>query len=196
MISRAAERTMPTPDDVTALLKCAGNGSRDAVDRLLPVVYDELRRIASDYIHRERADHTLQPTAIVHEAYLKMVNQHSVGWQDRTQFFAVAAKIMRRILVDHARSRNATKRGGNRKRTEFDDAFAAFEERAIDLVTIDELLAALAELDERKARAVDLRFFGGLSVEETSRVLNVPLRTVERDWTFTKAWLKSKLGDA
>jgi len=185
---------VPSFDEVTDLLRSVGNGSRDAVDKLLPLVYDELRRIASDYLHRERCDHTLQPTAIVHEAYLRLVNQNSVGWRDRTQFFAVAAKIMRRILVDHARSRRAAKRGGGRHRTEFDDAFAVFEERAIDLVALDELLSELAELDERKARAVELRFFGGLSVEETSRVLDVPLRTVERDWTFSKAWLKSKLG--
>lgn len=185
----------PPTDQVTLLLQQASRGSRDAVDQLLPLVYDELRRIAADYLHRERADHTLQPTAIVHEAYLRLVNQQSAGWNDRTQFFAVAAKIMRRILVDHARSRRAAKRGGGRRRTEFDDAFAVFEERAIDLVALDEVLNRLAEVDERKSRVVELRFFGGLSVEETSRVLNVPLRTVERDWTFAKAWLRSKLGD-
>lgn len=185
----------PPTDQVTLLLQQASRGSRDAVDQLLPLVYDELRRIAADYLHRERADHTLQPTAIVHEAYLRLVNQQSAGWNDRTQFFAVAAKIMRRILVDHARARRAAKRGGGRRRTEFDDAFAVFEERAIDLVALDEVLNRLAEVDERKSRVVELRFFGGLSVEETSRVLNIPLRTVERDWTFAKAWLRSKLGE-
>ena len=185
----------PPTDQVTLLLQQASRGSRDAVDQLLPLVYDELRRIAADYLHRERADHTLQPTAIVHEAYLRLVNQQSAGWNDRTQFFAVAAKIMRRILVDHARARRAAKQGGGRRRTEFDDAFAVFEERAIDLVALDEVLNRLAEVDERKSRVVELRFFGGLSVEETSRVLNIPLRTVERDWTFAKAWLRSKLGE-
>jgi RNA polymerase sigma factor (TIGR02999 family) len=185
----------PSDDQVTILLQQASKGSRDAVDRLLPLVYDELRRIASDYLYRERADHTLQPTAIVHEAYLRLVNQQSAGWNDRTQFFAVAAKIMRRILVDHARSRKAAKRGGGKRKSEFDDALAVFEERAIDLVALDEVLNKLAVVDERKSRVVELRFFGGLSVEETSRVLNVPLRTVERDWTFAKAWLRSKLGD-
>ncbi len=185
----------PSDDQVTLLLQQASKGSRDAVDRLLPLVYDELRRIASDYLYRERADHTLQPTAIVHEAYLRLVNQQSAGWNDRTQFFAVAAKIMRRILVDHARSRKAAKRGGGKRKSEFDDALAVFEERAIDLVALDEVLNKLADVDERKSRVVELRFFGGLSVEETSRILNVPLRTVERDWTFAKAWLRSKLGD-
>jgi len=185
--------TKPTTTDVTLLLQAARDGSRDAVDQLLPVVYDELRRVAADYLQRERSDHTLQPTAVVHEAYLRLVNQRSAGWQDRSQFFAVAAKIMRRILVDHARSHRAAKRGGGKPKTEFDDAIAVFEERAVDLIVLDEALMRLAGIDERKSRVVELRFFGGLSVEETSRVLDVPLRTVERDWTFAKAWLRGEL---
>ena len=185
--------TIPSADDVTPLLQAASLGSREAVDQLLPLVYDELRGLAADYLHRERTDHTLQATAIVHEAYLRLVNQQSVGWKDRSQFFAVAAKVMRRILVDHARAHRAAKRGGGKKKTEFDDAFALFQQRAGDLLGLDEALKRLATVDERKSRVVELRFFGGLTVEETSRVLDVPLRTVERDWTFAKAWLRGEL---
>jgi RNA polymerase sigma factor (TIGR02999 family) len=179
---------------IEELLRAAREGGRGAVDRLLPVVYDELRRMAGDYLRGERQDHTLDATALVHEAYLKLVNQRTGGWGDRKQFFAVASKVMRRILVDHARRRRAAKRGGGRRKTALDDAVASFDERSVDLVAFDEALAKLGAVDDRKSRVVELRFFGGLSVDETAQVLDVPLRTVERDWTMAKAWLRTELG--
>lgn len=163
------------------------------MDRLLPVVYDELRSLASMFLGHERANHTLQPTALVHEAYMRLIGQRSVGWKDRAQFFAAAATVMRRILVDHARAQKALKRGGGRAQTPLDEAVAVFEERAVDLVALDEALSRLAEMDERKARVVELRFFGGLTVAETAKVVDAPLRTVEREWTLAKAWLKAEL---
>lgn len=184
---------MSSPGDVTQLLEAARSGNSEAVNQLLPLVYDELRRIAFDYLSRERSDHTLQPTALVHEAYLRLVNQRTAGWNDRAQFFGVAAKAMRRILVDRARMHKAAKRGGGAAKLELDEAVASFEERALDLVALDEALKKLAELDERKARVVELRFFGGLSAPEAAKVLDCPLRTIERDWTMAKAWLRAEI---
>lgn len=180
-------------DTVIELLQAAGRGSHRAVDQLLPVVYDELRGLAAAFLCRERSDHTLQPTALVHEAYLRLVGQRTVGWQNRTHFFAAAATIMRRILVDYARARKAVKRGNGRAKLPLDDFVAAFEERALDLVGLDEALNRLAMIDERKSRVVELRFFGGLTVRETSRYLDVPTRTIEREWTMAKAWLRGQL---
>ncbi|NOS99316.1 MAG: sigma-70 family RNA polymerase sigma factor [Phycisphaerales bacterium] len=175
-------------------MEAARRGSRDAVNQLLPLVYDELRGLADRFRVLERGDHTLQPTAIVHEVYLRLIGQESVGWRDRNQFFAVAAKLMRRILVDHARARRALKRGGTQVRTSLDDVVDRLEMTAPDLPALDETLNRLAAIDARKSRVVELRFFGGLSVAETSAILNVPQRTVERDWTFAKAWLRAELG--
>jgi RNA polymerase sigma factor (TIGR02999 family) len=160
---------------------------------LLPAVYDELRAMASCYLSRERSDHTLQPTALVHEAYLRLMGQRTVGWENKTQFFAAAATVMRRILVDHARAQKSTKRGGGKSHSPLDETLAVFQERAIDVVQLDEALTRLSHLDGRKARVVELRFFGGLTVQETSTVLEVPVRTIERDWTLAKAWLRGEL---
>jgi RNA polymerase sigma factor (TIGR02999 family) len=182
-------------DEVTRLLSAASAGSQTALDRLLPIVYDEMRRLAQRLLGRERCDHTLQPTALVHEAYLKLVRQDSVGFDDRAQFFAAAATVMRRILVDHARAKRREKRGGDAVQVALDDAVALFEQRSGDLCALDEALTALAELDERKARLVELRFFAGVGMEEAARMLGVSLRTAERDWEYVRAWLNDRVQD-
>lgn len=183
-------------DHVVDLLQAARRGSQNAVDELLPLVYQELRGLATAHLGKERSDHTLQATALVHEAYLRMVGQRSAGWEDRTQFFAAASAVMRRVLVDHARARKAAKRGGGRQRSALDDVVTCFEERAYNLVALNEALERLATVDERMARVVELRFFGGLTVAEAATVVNVPQRTVERDWTLAKAWLRGELGES
>jgi RNA polymerase sigma-70 factor, ECF subfamily len=189
--------------DVTLLLEAAGRGGEDgrrAVAALLPVVYQELRRLAAGYLKGERTGHTLQPTALVHEVFVKLAGQDRAGWKSRDQFLGIAAQAMRRILCDHARIRNAQKRGGGQARSvpgdeaaALDEASELFEQRAIDLAALDEALDRLAALDERKARVVELRFFAGLSVEETARALDQPVRTIERDWTTARAWLRAQL---
>lgn len=184
---------MASPAQITQLLESVGKGSTQAVDDLFPLVYDELRKIAAAYLQRERRDHTLQTTALVHEAYLRLIGQKSAGWGNRIQFFGVAAKVMRRILVDRARTRHAVKRGGNAHRIELDEAVASFEERAIDLVALDEALERLAELDPRKSDVVEMRFFGGMSLPEIAELLKTPLRTIERDWTTARAWLRAEI---
>lgn len=179
--------------DVTEMLLELKDGG-DISARLLPLVYDELRRLAQSYLRSERPDHTLQPTALVHEAYLRLVDQSRVEWQSRAHFYAVAAQMMRRILIDHARSHATEKRGGSGKRLSLDEAAFLPEERAADLVALDEALKQLAATDERKSRVVELRFFGGLSVKETAEVLGVHVATVERDWVVAKAWLYREVG--
>jgi RNA polymerase sigma factor (TIGR02999 family) len=184
------------PGEVTRLLAAISDPSSvdpKAVNRLLPLVYDELRRLAGAYFQTERRGHTLQPTALVHEAYLKLVDQRTAGWRDRNQFFGVAAQAMRRILVDHARGRRAAKRHSGGERVPLDDVVAYLEERVEDLVTLDEALAQLARTDEQKARVVELRFFASLTVEETAEVLGLSRRTVERNWTFARAWLRGEV---
>ncbi|MCG8403718.1 MAG: ECF-type sigma factor [Phycisphaerales bacterium] len=161
---------------------------------LLPALYDELRRQAADFLQLERPDHTLQPTALVHEAYLRLLGQESAGWQNQEQFLMVTAKLMRRILVDHARARRCRKRGGGKEKTPLDQAVCSFEESALDLVALEEALTRLESIDARKSRVVELRFFCGLNMQDTSKMLKVPLRTVERDWTMAKAWLRGELG--
>jgi RNA polymerase sigma factor (TIGR02999 family) len=156
---------------------------------LLPLVYAELRRLAASYLRRERPDHTLQPTALVHEAYLRLVDQTQARWQNRAHFLGVAAQMMRRILVDHARGHRAEKRGGDFQILSLDENIDVSGERAADLVALDEALKRLAELDPQKSRVVELRFFGGLSVEETAEVLGVSAPTVKRQWRMAKAWL-------
>jgi RNA polymerase sigma factor (TIGR02999 family) len=180
-------------DDVTRLLRSAVDGSKTAVDALLDIVYDELRQLASRYLSHERPGHTLQTTALVHEAYLKLVRQDSVGFDDRAQFFAAAATAMRRILVDHARTRRRQKRGGGGTAVQLDEALAAFEERALDLLALDEALNELARLDPRKAQLVELRFFAGLTVGEAASLMKIAERTAERDWTTARAWLRASL---
>jgi RNA polymerase sigma-70 factor (ECF subfamily) len=165
------------------------DGDGAAMEELLPLVYQELRRRAANYLRRERQGHTLQPTALVHEAYLRMIDQTQVRWQNRAHFFGVAAQMMRRILVDHARSQHAEKRGGDAVKLSLDENIDVSNDRSSDLVALDEALSRLAEIDPQKSRVVELRFFGGLSVEETAEVLNVSAPTVKRHWRLAKAWL-------
>jgi len=179
--------------EVTTLLAEMKDGDPSAAKRLMPLVYDEFRALAARYLRRERSDHTLQPTALVHEAYLKLIDQTRVNWQGRTHFFAVGAQIIRRILVDHARQHNRQKRGGGAGRVVLDDAVALAPQREEEVLALDEALEKLATLDSRQAQVVEMRFFGGLSVEEVAKVLGVSKRTVEGDWTMARAWLLREL---
>ncbi len=183
---------VPEPD-VTALLVEVANGNQAAQEKLVPLVYDQLKRLARRYMRRERAGHTLQTTALVHEAYLKLVGQHSPHWQDRAQFYGIAAELMRRILIDHARRHLREKRGGTQVILPLEEALAFTPEHSEDLLKLDEALDRLSKLDPRQSRIVELRFFGGLSVEETSRFLNVSPITVKRDWAVAKVWLYGEL---
>lgn len=183
----------PQPHEVTNLLLRWGEGDRQAFDALAPLVYDELRRLAGRYLRRERSDHTLQSTALVHEAYLRLVDQRNVRWQNRAQFFGLAAELIRRILVDHARARQAAKRGGAVYKLTLDEALDASAPRDLDLVRLDDAMKALAELDSQQARVVELRFFAGLTIEETAEVLGISPATVKRDWLVAKAWLRREL---
>lgn len=184
----------PYSEDMVQLISMLGGDSASSVDALWPLVYDELRRLAADYLISERQDHTLDPTGLVHEAYVRLVNQSDAAWHDRPHFFAVAARVMRRILIDHARAHRAEKRGGGRPKTSLDEAVDCFEQRAVNLVALDDALSRLSEVDARKSRVVELRFFGGLMLEEVAEFLDVSLRTVERDWTMAKAWLRAEIG--
>ncbi|MGI8567263.1 MAG: sigma-70 family RNA polymerase sigma factor [Pyrinomonadaceae bacterium] len=163
------------------------------VDALLPLIYDELRNLAANYLRRERRDHTLQPTALVHEAYLRLVDQRSVNWQNRAHFFGVAAQLMRRILVDHARAHNAEKRGHDFQKLSLDENIDKADERSAELIALDDALKELAEIDEQKSRIVELRYFGGLTVEETAEVLGVTPITIKRHWRMAKAWLHGRM---
>ena len=174
---------------VTELLQAWSEGDQAALRQLVPLVYGELRRLARGYMHRERADHTLQATALVNEAYLRLVDVTRIRWQNRAHFFAVCARLMRRILVDHARSRRYLKRGGGGRRTSLDEALIITNEPSPDLLALDTALDALAAIDSRKSRVVELRFFAGLTVEETATVLEVSPDTVMRDWKLAKVWL-------
>jgi RNA polymerase sigma-70 factor, ECF subfamily len=179
--------------DVTELLMAWGNGDEDALSRLTPLVYDELHRLAEGYMRREHAGHTLQTTALLNEAYIKLVDSSRVRWQNRAHFFAVAAQLMRRILVDFARNRRYQKRGGDWRQVTLAEGLGVVTNVDSDLVALDEALQELAKLDPRKARVVELRFFGGLSLEETAEALQVSTDTVGRDWRAAKAWLKREL---
>lgn len=179
--------------ETTRLLVDLGRGDPSAAARLLPLVYDELRALAGRYFRRQRSDHTLQPTALVHEAFLRLVDQTHAQWNDRAHFFAVAAQAMRQILINHALARAAAKRGGGRARIALAEDLAPAAEHEFDALALDEALKQLAELDERKARIVELRFFGGLSVEEVAEVLGVSKTTVESDWRMARAWLSRAL---
>ena len=169
------------------------SGDENAPERLMPLVYEELRRLARSYLQQERSDHTLQATGLVHEAYLRLVDQSSMNWQNRAHFFAVAAQIMRRILVDYARSHRAEKRGGLREKHEFDEALAPSGERAVDLIALDDALHDLVTFDARQSRIVELRFFGGLTNEEIGDVLKISPRTIKREWRLAKAWLRREI---
>lgn len=189
----AAELRVPQEIAVTDLLKAWGQGDSSALDRLMPLVYGELHRLARRQMRAERSSHTLRTTALVNEAYMRLIDVSQVRWQDRAHFFALSARIMRRILVDHARSRHFQKRGGGARRVELDDALMVSVERSADLVALDDALLALAAVDERKSRVVEMRFFGGLSVEETAEALQVSEATVMRDWQFARVWLLPEL---
>lgn len=181
------------PPDVTVLLSQLMQGDQAAAERLMPLVYDELKRLARSYMRRERKDHTLQTTALVHEAYLKLVRQEVVHWQGRSHFFGIAAQLMRRILIDHARRYLREKRGGAREVLPLNEALVFSPERSEELVRLDEALVRLSALDERQGKIVELRFFGGLSVEETAKFLGISPKTVKRDWAVAKVWLHREM---
>jgi RNA polymerase sigma factor (TIGR02999 family) len=182
------------PGDITQILEQTRAGDRDAYERLMPLVYGEMRQLAARYLRRERIDHTLQPTALVHEAFLKLIGQRHVDWKNRAHFFGIAAQAMRRILVDHARSVGRTKRGGAERPVSIDDVQVALTPRPIDLIALDDALQRLGELDPQQSRVIELRYFGGLSIEETAEVLGVSSSTVKREWTMARAWLYHELG--
>jgi RNA polymerase sigma factor (TIGR02999 family) len=185
---------MPEVGDVTMLLQSWSDGSKAALDRLLPMILAELQRRAESYLRRERSNHTLQPTALVNEVYLRLVYQSRARWRDRVHFFAVAAQIMRRILVDHARAHQADRRGGRVHKVGLEEAVdAAGESEGLDVVSLDEALEELAALDDRQARVVELRFFAGLTIVETAEVLGITHATVSRDWKSARAWLYRRL---
>jgi RNA polymerase sigma factor (TIGR02999 family) len=178
---------------ITLLLAKLNDGDSSAASKLMPLVYDQFRALAARHLRSERAGHTLQPTALVHEAYLKLIDQKQVNWQGRTHFFAVGAQAMRRILVDYARQRKRRKRGGGAARVTLDDAVALAPERDEEILALDEALKKLSELDARQGQVVEMRFFGGMSVKEVANVLGVSTRTVEGDWTMARAWLLREL---
>ena len=180
-------------DEIVRMLAAGGESAEAAINKLLPLVYAELRELARACMSDERTGATLQATALVHEAYLRLVRQHSIGFTDRTQFFAAAAIVMRRILVDHARARRREKRGGDAVKVTLDEALAVIERAVPDLTDLDAALTVLAELDSRKARLVELRFFAGVSMDEAAQMLGVTPRTAERDWRFARAWLRDRL---
>jgi RNA polymerase sigma-70 factor, ECF subfamily len=180
---------MSDAHDITLLLSELSRGDPQAASKLIPVVYQELRRLAAGYMRRERPDHTLQPTALVHEAYVKLLAQRSVDWQGRAHFFGVAAQLMRRILIDHARGHLRQKRGGLQQKISLDEALVFSAQQSAEILAVDESLKRLAKLDPRQARIVELRFFGGLNIEETAEVLKVSAKTVQRDWSVARAWL-------
>jgi RNA polymerase sigma factor (TIGR02999 family) len=175
---------------VTQLLIAWGDGDRAALDRLMPHVYEELRRLAHSYIKRERPNHTLQTSGLINEAYLRLVNQSQLKLKNRTHFFGIAARLMREILVDYARKRKYAKRGGDAQRVPFEENLIVSDERAADIVALDDALKELSEIDPRQSQIVELRFFGGLSIDEAAEVLNISPGTVMRDWTLAKAWLR------
>src|SRR4026209_2527395 len=180
-------------DNITELLAGYARGDKEALDKLMPVVYDELRRQAARYLRRERAGHTLQTTALIHEAYVRLVDQRNVQWQNRAHFFGIAAQMMRRILVDHARTKKRAKRGGSDIKVSLDDATVTVKAQDLDVVAVDEALTRLAKIDEQQSRVVELRFFSGLTVEENAGVMGISPATVKRDWSMAKAWLHREL---
>jgi RNA polymerase sigma factor (TIGR02999 family) len=186
---------MPQSDQITQLLRLWSRGDQRAIEKLTPLVYDELHRLAHRYMSNERPGHTLQTSALINEAYVRLVDSAHVSWEGRSHFFGVCAQVMRRILVDWARARQAQKRGGDISLLELNDALAVAAQPGTDLVAVDDALRALADVDPRKSRVVELRFFGGFSVEETAAVLNVSVETVMRDWKLAKSWLRRALSN-
>jgi len=186
---------MPNPGEITQLLAGWSEGDEAALEKLLPMVYDELHRLANAYMRRERIDHTLQTTALVHEAYLRLVDQQNVRWQTRAHFFAVAARVMRNILVDYARSRGRAKRGEGKPGVPLGEVAVMSDERADELVAVNTALDSLTAIDSRKGRVFELRYFGGMSIEEAAEALKVSPATVTRDWRMARAWLRRELGN-
>jgi RNA polymerase sigma-70 factor (ECF subfamily) len=184
------------PQEITQLLMNWSQGDKAALDQLVPLVYPELRRLAKRHMDRESPAHTLQTSALINEAYLKLVDQQNVKWQNRAHFFAMAAQVMRHILVDHARTRNYAKRGGGAPKLPLDEAAALTAQRAGQLIALDDALTDLASLDERKSQIIELRFFGGLSLEETAEVMKISPSTVQREWRAAKAWLHHTMSKA
>jgi RNA polymerase sigma factor (TIGR02999 family) len=184
-----------TPAEITLLLHAAATGERGDVDALVAAIYEDMRRLAASHLHGERQDHTLQPTALVHEAYVKLIDQRNTDWKDRLHFFAVASRIIRRILIDHARAREADKRGGDRTLISLTDQDVPGPAREVDLIALDEAMEELAAIDPQQAKIVELRYFGGCTIEETAELLQLGKRTVDRDWQAAKAWLFVRLGE-
>lgn len=188
------EMSEHTPSEITQMLLELTEGNQEVVNKILPHIYDELRRLAGGYLRRERSDHTLQPTALVHEAYMKLIDQNRVKWKNRAHFFGIAAQVMRRILLDHARKHQADKRGGEAEILPLEEEILVVShDKSAELIALDDALEALAQLDPQKARVVELRYFGGLSIEETAEVTGVSVPTVNRQWRMAKAWLYSQL---
>jgi RNA polymerase sigma factor (TIGR02999 family) len=196
MIAMTAPSEPGTPKDLTRFLDDLAHGDADAAATLMPHVYGELKAIAEGYMIRQRADHTLQPTALVNEAYVKLFDRSVIDWKDRGHFYALAARAMRQLLVDHARARRRKKRGGGRREVTLDEAVAKAAGIEVDLLALDEALRELAELDPRQAQVVELRYFGGLEVAQVAQMLEVSVTTVEREWRSARAWLGSRLGEA
>ena len=187
---------MSTSGQVTHLLRAWGGGDAAAIDELVPLVEAELRRLARRYMARERRDHTLQTTALVHEAFMRLADAQQVDWQDRAHFLGIAARLMRRVLVDHARERGVQKRGGGAIKVPFDEGMVVTAPRDLDLLALDRALEALALVDERKCRVIDMRFFAGMTVEETAEALHVSTDTVKRDWRIAKLWLLREIKES
>ncbi len=185
-------KTPPTKE-ITRLLSAWSKGDRAALERLIPVVYQELHKLANGYLRNERPDHTLQPTALINEAYLRLVKQDFPEWQSRKHFYGVAAQLMRQILVEHARGRAADKRGGGARKYSLDEALTLSGEKAADLAALDDALTALAKFDERKVRIIELRYFGGLSMEETADALDISIATITHEMRLARAWLRREL---
>ncbi len=183
-----------TPD-VTVLLNKINDGDSSAPEELLPLVYQELRKLANSYLQNERSDHTLQPTALVHEAYIRLVDWQNTNWENRSHFFAVAAQVMRHILVDHARKKKAEIHGGNLQKLALDEAISFSKQTEIDLVDLDDALKDLEKLDQRQSKIVELRFFAGLTIEETAHAIGVSTMTISREWNFVRAWLYRRLSN-
>ena len=184
---------MTSTQDITQYLRELSDGNESAPEHLMPLVYGELRRLAQGYLEGERADHTLQATALVHEAYIRLVDWKNVSWQNRAHFFALAAQVMRRILVDHARGKKAEKRGGGMTKLALDEAISFPQQREVDLVALDDALKTLAELDPAQSKIVELRFFGGLTIDETAEAMRISPATVKREWQMAKAWLHKRI---
>jgi len=182
-----------SPGEISRILSDWNSGNRESADTLLTLVYRELRKIAEQYMKKERAEHTLQPTALVHEAYMRLIDISDIDWQSRAHFFAVSSNVMRNILVDYARARVTEKRGGGAQRISLDDATGLTDEKEVDVLAVDEALKQLSEFDERQSRIIELRFFGGLTIDETAHVLEISPATVKREWVLARTWLFREL---